>query len=401
MNDAPFSSAFLRPVVSIVIPCYNYGEFLKDAVDSVYRQTFLSYEIIIVDDGSTDPATQEVLRTYEEKSAEKSRLRVLRKENGGLPAALNTGIRAARGLYICCLDADDTLEPTYLEKTLILLETAADSGFAYSWLRSFGDRRYIWRTKPLDPYDLPHKNCSYSAALYRRADWEKAGGYAEDMRGGYEDWEFWIRLMRLGARGYAIEESLFNYRRHGRTMLDDAQNRHAELVGEIRKRHIDLYEDKSIIDCVVAGYTHQKKQDPFANLLKWNARPDEGAKAVLFLLKDLTAPEDAARLRETAASYAAAGAMPVVATLGGALAYEADEMEAVRQVVRAIYHLPALMPETLWPAFIDYLVQTRGVHALLQSEKDLLPAAQAKAYVEKNGLSLEIWALRGAKEGAA
>jgi glycosyltransferase involved in cell wall biosynthesis len=110
------------PLVSVVIPCYNYAHFLSDAISSVLAQTIRDYEIIVVDDGSTDD-TPAVARQFG------SRVRYHRKPNGGLAAARNTGTKLSRGQFILYLDADDTLLPTALETGIALLEERPSCAF--------------------------------------------------------------------------------------------------------------------------------------------------------------------------------------------------------------------------------------------------------------------------------
>src|SRR5262245_40475840 len=98
------------PKVTVVIPCFNLGGFIDEAVDSVLAQTFDDYEIIIVNDGSTDAATNAKLAHYD-----RPRTVVYTTENQRLPRARNFGIEKGRGQYVCCLDADDLFAPTYLE----------------------------------------------------------------------------------------------------------------------------------------------------------------------------------------------------------------------------------------------------------------------------------------------
>ena len=135
-----------QPLVSVVIPCYNYGRFLNDAIASVRAQTLQDFEIIVVDDGSNDDVTPGVLDALE-GSDQSPDLTVIRQENQGAPTARNTGIRVAKGLYVCCLDADDTMEPTYLEKCVLLMEGNAGVSLAYSWLRVTGAEERVWKSE--------------------------------------------------------------------------------------------------------------------------------------------------------------------------------------------------------------------------------------------------------------
>src|SRR5437867_457309 len=116
------------PRVSVVIPCYNLGRFLDEAVDSVLAQTFQDFEIVVVDDGSTDQETQRLLADYRKPGT-----RVVRSPNRGLPAAKNLGLAETTGPYVCMLDADDRLDPQLLAKSVAALDGDPSVAFVSHW----------------------------------------------------------------------------------------------------------------------------------------------------------------------------------------------------------------------------------------------------------------------------
>lgn len=234
-EDAPL-------LVSVVIPCFNYGRYLEEAIASARSQTISSCEIIVVDDGSTEAATRALL----DRLADDPGLHVIRQDNQGLPTARNNGIAVAKGEYVCCLDADDLIEPTYLECAIAVLMADRAAGFAYSYVRMFGDVSEIWETREFDIQQALIANFTSVAAVFRRDDWREVGGYSPVMRGGFEDWEFWIRLGSLGRRGRVIAQPLFLHRRHGRTMTHDAKDRQEELQARMRSLNPEVFENASL-----------------------------------------------------------------------------------------------------------------------------------------------------------
>lgn len=234
-----FPSATAPLLASIIIPCFNYGRYLREAVHSALCQTVQSLEVIVVDDGSTDPDTHRAL----DNLASVSRVRVVRQKNGGLSSARNTGIAVANGEYICCLDADDTIEATYIEIAIAVMETDRSVGFAYSWVQLFGDENNVWKTRDFDIEEALIDNHTSVAAVFRRDDWMAVGGYRPDMRQGYEDWEFWLRLAALGRRGRAVRVPLFNHRRHGRTMTHHAHQSRHSIVATMQEHNPDIFRD--------------------------------------------------------------------------------------------------------------------------------------------------------------
>jgi glycosyltransferase involved in cell wall biosynthesis len=201
------------PKVAVIIPCYNLGQYLDDAVDSVLAQTFSDYEILIVDDGSTDESTRRLLANYR-----KPRTRVLRSENKGLPAAKNLGLANTAGGYVCMFDADDRLEKTFLEKSVAVLDAEPDIAFVSHWVRTFGDEERDWTPTDCSFPALLDMNTVNGAALVRRSALESAGRFDETMRDGCEDWDIWISLVERGLRGKILTEVLFHYRRRPQSM---------------------------------------------------------------------------------------------------------------------------------------------------------------------------------------
>lgn len=226
------------PKVSIIIPCYNYGRFIKQALDSVWQQTFRDYEVIIVDDGSTDAYTIDVLRKIENDFPQ---VQVIRQENGGAAKARNAGIARSLGEFILPLDADDVIDPQMIEKCLSEIEKNDQYGFVYTDTKVFGDFTGTLIRPEYDFYRLLMRNYVVVSSMIRKKAWEDVGGYDENMHGGYEDWEMYIRMGSAGYEGKLLKEALFSYREHGISKNKEATEKHALNVGYIREKHPDLY----------------------------------------------------------------------------------------------------------------------------------------------------------------
>ena len=230
------------PAVSIVVPCYNGGQFLDALVASIRAQTFKEFETIIVDDGSTDAATREKL------AALPPDIQVIRQENAGLSAARNAGFRAAGAEIVLPLDCDDTLEPTYLAETVpLLLRAADDVGFVFTYERLVGARSGIAEFY-FNPFDQLFVNRLSYCLLLRKSAWQDIGGYDEAMRDGYEDWEFNIRLAKRGYRGICVPKPLVNYLVSSSGMLMNKSSRlHGALWRKMRTKHADLYRPDALL----------------------------------------------------------------------------------------------------------------------------------------------------------
>lgn len=224
-----------QPLISVVIPCYNYGQFIEETVDTVLQSTLQDLEIIIVNDGSDDPATLQVLQHLGGKG-----IRIIHQPNQGIPRALNHGISEARGKYIYRLDADDRIHPTLLEKEAAVLEAEPGIGFVTCYLQCFGTEDWSWTPPPFSKKLLLENNIVIGNSMFRKAAFEQANGFDEELS-GYEDWEFWIHLASLGWEGFLIPEFLFFYRRHGANTSLEFGMRDEQLRRDIRAKHQALY----------------------------------------------------------------------------------------------------------------------------------------------------------------
>jgi glycosyltransferase involved in cell wall biosynthesis len=223
------------PAVSVVVPCFNGGRFLDDLTACLRAQTFQDFELIVVDDGSTDD-TPARLATLD------AAIQVVRQANAGPGAARNAGYRRARADLIFVMDCDDTIEPTFLEEAVGALRASGpDVGFAFTHERKVGHRVQINRTyfKLFDQLFINRVPC---CMVVRRAAWEAVGGFDASMRDGYEDWEFTIALGRAGYRGLVVPRVLFNYRtRDDGLMMSRSTYMHGVLWRRIREKHREAY----------------------------------------------------------------------------------------------------------------------------------------------------------------
>ncbi|MFZ3197779.1 MAG: glycosyltransferase family A protein [Bacillus mycoides] len=226
----------LKPIVSIIIPCYNYGDFLEEAIDSCLDSTFQDLEIIVVNDGSTDPDTITVLN----KLNKKPKTCVIHQGNKGVSAARNLAIRKSKGKYFLPLDADDKIHPTLIEKGYKILETNSEIGFVTHWTQIFGTENSVLDFPSFDEKILLSQNIVINTSLTRKKAWHDVDGYDEKIL-GYEDWDFWISLVEKGWKGYTIPEILFYYRRHGKSKNFRDNENSMDHIKQIRDKHCELY----------------------------------------------------------------------------------------------------------------------------------------------------------------
>jgi glycosyltransferase involved in cell wall biosynthesis len=228
------------PKVSVIIPCYNLGQYIDEAVDSVLAQTYRNFEIIIVNDGSTDEETINILKNYNKPKTE-----VIHTTNQGVSAARNTGIQVASGKYIICLDADDKICNTYLEKAVKVLEENQNIGIVDCEVELFGEQ--TGRCEFLPEYQLSLillVNCVYPIGVFRKSDWERTNGYNSNMIYGWEDHDFWLSIIELGREVVRLPEVLFFYRqRSGSRDKSIQREQFIYLYAQLFKNHTKLYSE--------------------------------------------------------------------------------------------------------------------------------------------------------------
>jgi glycosyltransferase involved in cell wall biosynthesis len=225
------------PTVSVVMPCYNQGKYLDEAVQSVLRQTYQDFEIFVVDDGSTDPETIRILDNYG-----RPKTKLIRTSNQGLSAARNTGIKACSGKYILPLDADDKISSTYLEKAVRVLEENENVGIVYCKAELFGEVSGAWELPAYRFPDILLGNQIFCSAFFRRADWVTVNGYNPVY--AWEDFDFWLSLIELGREVFCIPEALFFYRKHSDSMIAKmSREQQVCNFAQLFRNHPKLYMD--------------------------------------------------------------------------------------------------------------------------------------------------------------
>jgi glycosyltransferase involved in cell wall biosynthesis len=254
-NAPPLRGERLRPAgpvdLSVVIPCYDYGQLLVDAIASFERNAPERCELLVVDDGSTQPRTLEVLEILRQGGYP-----ILRQPNGGLAAARNRGIREARGRYVLPLDADNRLVPGFLASAIRALDADPEVGVVYGDRIDFGARSGRLRVRDFDLDTLLWANFIDACAVYRREIWEAGGGYDAGAL-VWEDWEFWISAAERGWRFLRLDEPGFEYRVRPNSMLAVAEREgiRRSVREHVYRKHRELYVER-LEGVLIAGQSH-------------------------------------------------------------------------------------------------------------------------------------------------
>jgi glycosyltransferase involved in cell wall biosynthesis len=351
------------PLVSVVIPYYNRADTIDETLQSLDKQTFKNIEIIIVDDHSSDKKSKAKLDQLHG-------VKIIHHEtNQGVAMARNHGIEAAKGKYIICLDSDDILEPTFIEKATLTLETNPDVSLVSTYQDMFGVINELFEKPEYNAVRLIEDNMVITAAQFRREAWEQSGGYKPDI--GYEDWEFWLTLAENGHWGKQIPEPLFRYRTSMQSRYVDDKDIHWNNLKIIRGLHAGYKKrirtlqslrnsERHVVD--VESALINLKNDTDYNLLA--NKPN-----VLIAMPWMTFGGAETLIynfcRQTKESYN-------ISFITG-LKSENQWEYKFREISENVYHLPNLFEDKeLYVEFVSNYIKTRGIEILHIIHTDFL-----------------------------
>jgi Glycosyl transferase family 2 len=232
--------------VTVVIPCYNNGCFLRDAIDSVFAQTYQQWELIVVDDGSCDD-TSAIASSY-------PGVRLIRQQNHGVSAARNAGLDQSKGSYVVFLDADDRLLPDALEVGVSCLESHPACAFASGKVRIAAKDGSVLRIPDEPCVESDHyvtllKYCyiwTPSAVLFRTAVLKSVGGFKTTLSGA-ADWDLYLRITRRLAI-FCHSRLVAEYRVHDKSMSADSALMLTDCLAALRAQR-DFFKGRGLEDC--------------------------------------------------------------------------------------------------------------------------------------------------------
>ncbi len=257
------------PLISVVIPTFNSGNFIRETIEPVLNQTYKNFEIIVVDDESTD----NTVSILEELSGKDERITYYQIPHSGRPSVpRNYGVEKSNGEYIAFLDSDDIWIKDKLEKQISEFKKHPDYIFVYSMSVTFGDVNIFsphYEVLPLlykvckTKHDLISKGNSItcSTVLIKKEYFQKVGGFDEDINlKAVEDYDLWIRLSELGSFGFVPRIQTY-YRVHGKQSSADWQTKQGRLKYLSDKRGWDLpvykyYRNKGILFLLIRNAVH-------------------------------------------------------------------------------------------------------------------------------------------------
>jgi glycosyltransferase involved in cell wall biosynthesis len=345
--------------VSIITPFHNTEELFAETVVSVLAQSLQDWEWIIVDDGSDDA---DAIARLADVTKDDARIKVICQRNSGPAAARNRAFEHCSGRYVCLLDSDDMIEPTYLEKCMWFLDSNPEFAFCNSYSVVFGDQEFLWSVGFDRNKEHIRANSGPPISMVRRQAFAEIGGFDESIRFGHEDWDFWLAMAKAGHWGYTIREYLQWYRKRG-------GGRYEQILrsGKVND------EFKKFISRKYAGLKdkfpdpQRRNPQPYETIqTSWPSHnqlsPNAHGRRILFLVPWMVVGgADRVNLDLIEGLVGRGHDITVCATL------DADHRWAYKfsELTPDVFVLPNILHLTDFPRFLAYLIQTRQIDTVV------------------------------------
>ncbi|AMJ62700.1 glycosyltransferase [Bosea sp. PAMC 26642] len=356
-------------MISVIVVSFNYGRYVAAAVDSVLAQTYGNLEIIVVEGGSTDLESRKIVAAFE-----RPRTRTLMQEEPNRAGAnRNFGISRARGRYVCCLDADDTLAPTYLEKAVFLLERHGYDVVSSAMQMVGEETGMLPILERPDLAVLVEGNHVLTSAVFRRAYWLASGGFKDVDRAiwghVHEDWAFWTRLAALGARFYNLHhDPMLRYKVHHGSL-----SRSVDVAPMWRQRQLVRQMNEDVLQPLDESVAYSRKRanlrrgtPPFPpTALELAPASSEPHRPTVLLALPYMVMGGAERLLAIVVGHLVqTGWRVVIVTSLTTAAHQGDTSHWFEAHTAETFHLANGMPNAVWEEFLHHLVRSRRVDLL-------------------------------------
>lgn len=366
----------LRPVVTVVTPFFNTGPVFHETARCVLGQSLQNFEWLIVNDGSKNPEALAVLEQYRELAHRDRRVRVIdHRVNSGLSAARNTGFREARAPYVFMLDSDDLIEPTTIEKCALYLECNPAFSFVKGRTVGFAGQQYLWDRGFHEGPAILEQNIVTATTMVRRDVHARVGGFDETIRGGLEDWEFWLRCADRGLWGGTIPEYLEWYRRReevGQTWSNLACGaRHKQFREKMRETYPRLFDEPGRFPAPSRRW-HMPHDDvperiEWANpLARLEQAPSGGGRLLAIVPWLRLGGADKFNLDSARQLRCRGWALSVATTLGGH-----PWLPEFTRLTPDVFMLDHLGPMPQYPRLIMHLIESRRPDVVMISNSEL------------------------------
>jgi glycosyltransferase involved in cell wall biosynthesis len=345
--------------ISIITPYYNTEEFFVETFVSLQAQSLQNWEWVIVDDGSTD---QESVRRLAGIAAKDERIKLIKQENSGPGAARNSAFRNTSGRYICLLDSDDMVEPTYLEKCVWFLDSNPEFAFCNSFSVIFGEQEYLWTLGFERGGAFLQANSGPPISVVRRSAYADCGGFDESIRFGHEDWDFWLAMAKVGHWGHTIPEYLQWYRKRSdgrfeQIMRSENVNDEFEILMHRKYKDLDKHFPEPSLR-QLQPYEAMETTIPVANPLASNP---SGRRVMFVIPWMVTGGADRVNLDLIEGLTSKGHDVTICATLSADHQWE----HQFSRFTPDIFILPNFLHASDYPRFLAYLIQSRHIDTVV------------------------------------
>lgn len=252
-----------KPLISVIVPVYNMEAYLAECIDSILKSGYSPFELIIMDDGSTDKSLEIAL----EYAAKYPNIKAQTQANAGVSAARNAAIALAEGNYILPVDADDLIHKDYLEKAVEVLQKQASVKAVTARAEFFGDKTGEWLLPDYTPALLARKNMLSVCTMFRKSDWAACGGFCTYIP-GREDWDFWISMLKNGGEVARLNFTGFYYRYRASSKRVSDRNKKKQIIDILNQRHADFFK-RELKGKLHFNRTYSKFFNSINNLLEY------------------------------------------------------------------------------------------------------------------------------------
>ena len=287
--------------VSVIIPVYNMEEYLVDTLDSVLSSDYPNFEVIVMNDGSTDKSLS-IAENYAEKD---SRIQVYSQRNKGASSARNNAINKAVGSYILPVDADNLIAQTYISEAAKVLDHHPNVKLVSCEAEFIGDKSGRWNFETFDINLLCRRNIIDNCAMYRKSDWANARGYCNEIL-GREDWDFWLSLFETGGDFFRLPIVGLYYRIRPNSKRVQTRHLHKNIVDALNARHKPLFY-KELCGKLHYQRTHSKALNKLIKLFRphkvYSSTSDPILEKLVYAANESNLTKDFLNLNENIVRY--------------------------------------------------------------------------------------------------
>ena len=350
-----------EPIISIIIPFYNDKEYITQSINSVLNQTFPLFEALIIDDGSTDKESINLLSKIEKMD---NRIKVFHKKNEGLSATRDYGVSKASQCtkYLVFCDSDDLLDKTFIECAYWTLETNKEASWAYSDTVGFGNMEYLWNSW-FDSKKLKKFNSLVATAMIRKEDFYEVNGYELREKAVNEDWNFWLKL--ISKEKFPVRMSFYGiwYRRKKEGELTKSRRNKDRALEIIKKTSSTIKKKVEAIQYPKQDYNWDGiiQSVPTIKVPKYNNK-DNKINILMIIPWMITGGADKFNLDLISGLDKEKFSITILTT--------EPNIHNLRQkfeTFATIYDLTSFIDQKYWISFIKYIIETNNINLIFNT----------------------------------